>query len=343
MKRIILNILLCAVPLLCTAQISSLVRKYVKHFDIAVSAGTHGFGFEVAAPITKWSQVRFGGILRPVKTYNFTLDIWQPATNSKNEAIIKMVASAMNAKTSSTIDMEGERYFQNLKLLIDFYPIKKHRNFYITAGVFNGKRKIAHIKNTFLSFNTLSYMREYNLIYSNAKKGEFLDLTPIGGSLPEEALDVLRESFFPSIVEAGDMAIPVGTYSHDIYGANGELLHSKGDYVMLRPDRNDVVSMKANVINAFKPYLGIGYSLPVSKDGRTKISLDAGILLWGGVPTITTNVVEGVDAEGNEVTTTIDLVNDVDHIPGSLGKHIRSAKHYPVYPEVSLRFSRTIW
>ena len=38
--------------------------------------------------------------------------------------------------------------------------------------------------------------------------------------------------------------------------------------------------------NAFKPYLGFGYSGAVDKQKRLNVGVEAGVLLWGGVPNV---------------------------------------------------------
>ena len=167
----------------------------------------------------------------------------------------------------------------------------------------------------------------------------------------------------------GALTIPVGTYSHDIAAASnvyytrdmtdengnvthragelryaeGDVMHKAGETVRLRPNDRDMILIDAKV-SSFKPYIGMGYSLPLRKDGKLKLSVDAGVLLWGGHPEITTVVEsEGSDASGNVIHNGIDLTRDVDNIGGSLGELVDKAKRYGVMPEVTLRLSQRLW
>ena len=147
----------------------------------------------------------------------------------------------------------------------------------------------------------------------------------------------------------------MGTYSHDVvaqqdvYDANGNLRHRKGDVirragetVRMVPDDDDMIRYDVHV-NKFKPYFGVGYELAVSKDKRSTIGIDAGVLFWGGKPGIDFKLPVGKDAEGKNIYQTLDLVSDVDNVPGKLGDHVSTARDYCVYPEVSVRFARRLW
>lgn len=310
-----------------------------KHFDLGVSAGTCGFGLEVATPLSKSAQLRAGGVLHTSPSYTYSLDVWKPIGMNENSSVMKMMTSALGHSPASTINIGGTLNMQNVKLIVDMFPIKKNHNFYVSLGLYYGNSILVEGINSASSFNTLAFIRAYNKLYDNACRGKFLDLTSLNVKLPQEVLDILNGSVLPEIVEAGDITIPVGTYAHDIYGADGALLYKAGDIVMLRPDSKDVVSVDVKV-NKWKPYVGVGYTIPLG--GSSSISVDAGALIWGGRPKVKTKVVD-FDASGNRISTNIDLLRDVDHLPGDFGKKIRELKNYVVYPEVNVRFTQRIW
>ena len=125
--------------------------------------------------------------------------------------------------------------------------------------------------------------------------------------------------------------------------AQGDVIHRAGETIRLTPDDNDLVRIDAKV-NKFKPYLGIGYTMPVTKDGRTQISLDAGLLIWGGAPSVVALVeTGGSDKAGNRLFQSIDLAHNAKDVRGKLGTLVDKAKGYTVMPELSLRFSQRIW
>jgi hypothetical protein len=85
-----------------------------------------------------------------------------------------------------------------------------------------------------------------------------------------------------------------------------------------------VIAIPAKV-NTLKLYIGAGYELPITKDKRTKIGIDAGILIWGGKPKV--EAFEG-------------LSNVAGH---NTEGYLKSADKYPVYPEASIRISQCLW
>jgi hypothetical protein len=89
--------------------------------------------------------------------------------------------------------------------------------------------------------------------------------------------------------------------------------------------------VKATVkVNKFKPYLGFGYGGPITKDKRTSISFDAGILFWGGTPSIITH--DGTD-----------LINDIENLNGKVKDYVNTIKGFKVYPEISIRITQRLF
>ena len=89
--------------------------------------------------------------------------------------------------------------------------------------------------------------------------------------------------------------------------------------------------VKAKVlVNSVKPYLGLGYDGNLTKDGRWTIGVDAGIMLWGGTPTIETH--DGTD-----------LASDVEDIGGKVEDYVNLITKFKVLPSVELRIARKLF
>lgn len=356
-------------------------KNIFSHIDVSATAGTTGFGFDLATPVTDWAQLRLGGVFRWHTTYDATLNVNTPEKLEGDPRMSKLIYSLMTQEPEKTIDMQGTFAMNNFKVLVDFFPIKKHRNFHITVGAFIGNKDIVNGQNTNISVNSLSAMRMYNNMYNTSKSGKFIDLSPLGIKFEDAASKQMEQKIVDKLQEAGEMTIAVGTYANDIVAqediyyayaekdaagntihkkgdlrvAKGQVLHRKGETTYLTPDENNMIKTDVSV-NAVKPYVGLGYTLPLSKDKRTSISLDAGVMFWGGSPKVNTYISEGcrpvritdsetgkTDIKYKEVYNTVNLAKDVDLYNDNFGDQVRKAKDYKVFPEVSLRFTQRIW
>ena len=123
----------------------------------------------------------------------------------------------------------------------------------------------------------------------------------------------------------------------------GELMHKSGDPIRMAPDENNQISVSGRGWWKFKPYIGVGYSVPITKDKRTTLGIDAGITIWGGTPAIDVKVPLGQDAAGNAVYNTINLVKDAKSMPNSVDKYVKLVKLLPVMPEISIRIAQRLW
>lgn len=122
----------------------------------------------------------------------------------------------------------------------------------------------------------------------------------------------------------------------------GEVIRRAGETLRFVPDENNSITAAARV-NKFRPYLGVGIDTPITKDKRTCVGLDAGVMFWGGRPSVDISTPVGVDAEGNKVYTTVNLVEDVNDLPSNVERYVNSVKKYTVFPEISLRISQRLW
>jgi len=353
------------------SQCSITKNGVFNHLDAAFTIGTTGFGFDVATPVTDWVRLRAGGTFRLSKRYSAVLDteiasnISEEEQNRRFEKLSSMMASFMGTAPTREVELEGNERMNNFKFLVDIFPFKNNRHWRVTAGFFYGNGSIVSGHNTSVSVNTLAAVSSYNRMYAEARGGEFMDMSSLGIVIDDDMKQEIVNKICswgqttdangnPVYAEYG-ISMPIGTYAHDIvaqqdiYDSKGNLLHRKGEVmrktdetVRLVPDEDDMIRAEVHV-NKFKPYLGLGYEFFASKDKRSSIGIDAGVLFWGGSPTVDLLMPVGNDADGNVITQNIDLVRDVNNIPGALGDHVKTAKNYTVFPEISVRFARRLW
>ena len=98
----------------------------------------------------------------------------------------------------------------------------------------------------------------------------------------------------------------------------------------MEPDENSMVKADMKV-NKVKPYLGIGYDgLLTKKNKDVTIGFDAGVMLWGGTPSLTTH--DGTD-----------LIHDVENVPGKVGNYINTIEKIKVFPLLNFRIAYKIF
>ena len=115
------------------------------------------------------------------------------------------------------------------------------------------------------------------------------------------------------ILNAGRMGMHVGDFPD-------------GTPYMMEPDENNMVKAEMKV-NAFKPYLGAGYSgLIDKKNDRLHFAADAGVLFWGGTPKVYTH-------DGTEI------VQGLDNVIGQVGRYTKLVKPMKVFPVLNLSVS----
>lgn len=122
----------------------------------------------------------------------------------------------------------------------------------------------------------------------------------------------------------------------------GEVIYSEGDEFRMVPDENNIIRAEG-ITNTVKPYIGIGYECAITKNNRMHLSIDAGVMVWGGNPSININTPIGVNAAGEKVFATCDLTRDLSDMRPKVEDYVNRVRKYPVFPEVSLRISHRIW
>lgn len=289
-------------------------------------------------------------------------DIHGNRVETKFDRLSYLLKSFVGYDVDDEVDMMIKPTYYNARLLVDFLPFRDKR-WHLTAGFYVGPSEIGRAKNSTEDMPSLMAVNLYNMMYDRLMADKPLF------SFGDQSFDVppefrIKESF----MYYGRMGVHVGDHLKDgpilyikdakpedyeedgtpiyswdddgnpihepvILDANGnpKLAYYKGDPYMMVPGEEDgMVRVVSKVNRKFKPYVGFGYGGTISKDGRTELSFDAGVLFWGGKPHVYTH--EGID-----------LVYDVENIKGKVGNYVSLIKKFPVFPVLELRVTRRIF
>ena len=325
-----------------------------QHLDLSVSAGTTGIGIDLASPIGEYFQLRAGFDYMPRFTAKMKFDVMigdQPArqydaNGNRIETSFDRMQVMLHDFTGVTaddhVDMIGKPTMNNVKLLLDFFPFKNNKHWHVTAGFYWGPSKFAEAVNSTESMNSLIALSIYNNLYD--KSYIHINGDENGNHPPQYILQVpdpddpdgkmMPVSLDPQIEQRilafGRMGFHLGDYARDIYDSNGNLLHAKGDPYIMEGDDNNMVKVTAKS-NSFKPYLGIGYRGRLVKNRDDwKISVDAGVMFWGGKPDLYLH--DGIN-----------LTEDITNIKGQVGDYVDLFKKFTVFPNLSVRFTKTLF
>ncbi len=316
------------------------------HLDVGVTASTTGLGLEAASPAGKYLRLRTGFTYMPrfQMTSNFPIDMNGVTSigEDRRRRMIDVITNFTGREVRDNVDANMRPSWGNFKILIDVMPIPDNKQWSFTLGFFVGSSTIGRAKNAASGTPTLAAVSMYNSMYSKACKGEpMLEYEDSRGTMHDISLP---DDFNERIVAARMAGMPLGYFSD-------------GDRAMMVPDENygARASMK---VNSFRPYLGAGYNKELSSDGRWKLTVDAGLLFWGGSPHVYVDNVYKVNSENdydmdvwNAETKSwetvqpqrIDLTHDVHNIPGKVGDMTKLVKHFKVYPSLSVTVSRNIF
>ncbi len=335
MRKIVFSIVLATSVLTLQAQDNSDSFKMFNHLDLGITLGTTGIGIDAAMPVGNYVKLRTGFEVLPRFNYNMdfgveSFDEEGVPTGSSIEKMSELLYSLTGFKTDQNITMKGKPTLWNFKFLIDIYPFKNNKHWHITAGFHWGPSKIAEAVNAIEDSPSLFAIGMYNHLYDIAYKDWVLGIaTPIIETESTGPI-FLDPAIEKKLVSYGRMGIPLGKYSHDITDAEGNIIYKKGDNYYMEPNENSMVYADAST-NSFKPYLGFGYEGRLIKgNDKYKIGFDAGVMFWGGTPSIVTH--DGTD-----------LINDVEDIRGKVGDYVDLVKKFKVYPVLNLRITRTIF
>lgn len=329
MKKILFSFALAVVTLTSQAQ------NMFNHLDLGVTLGTTGIGLDAAMPVGDYVKLRTGFEVMPRFNYdmNFGVESFDGTGTSIDQSTFNRMAEVLYGLTGFKVDqnvtMKGKPTMWNFKFMVDVYPFKNNKHWHFTAGFHWGPSKIAEAVNAQEDSPSLFAVGMYNHIYDVAYADWVLDIpTPLIETETTGAV-YMDPSMEKTILSMGRMGIPIGKYSHDMTDAQGNV-HKKGETYYMQPNENSMVTVDART-NSFKPYLGVGYEGRLIKgNDNYKIGFDAGVMFWGGTPSIITH--DGMD-----------LANDVEDINGKVGDYVKLIKGVKVFPVLNLRITRTIF
>lgn len=329
MKKILFSFALAVVTLTSQAQ------NMFNHLDLGVTLGTTGIGLDAAMPVGDYVKLRTGFEVMPRFNYdmNFGVESFDGTGTSIDQSTFNRMADILYGLTGFKVDqnvtMKGKPTMWNFKFMVDVYPFKNNKHWHFTAGFHWGPSKIAEAVNAQEDSPSLFAVGMYNHIYDVAYADWVLDIpTPLIETETTGAV-YMDPSMEKTILSMGRMGIPIGKYSHDMTDAQGNV-HKQGETYYMLPNENSMVTVEART-NSFKPYLGVGYEGRLIKgNDNYKIGFDAGLMFWGGTPSIITH--DGMD-----------LANDVEDINGKVGDYVKLIKGVKVFPVLNLRITRTIF
>lgn len=329
MKKILFSFALAVVTLTSQAQ------NMFNHLDLGVTLGTTGIGLDAAMPVGDYVKLRTGFEVMPRFNYdmNFGVESFDGTGTSIDQSTFNRMADVLYGLTGFKVDqnvtMKGKPTMWNFKFMVDVYPFKNNKHWHFTAGFHWGPSKIAEAVNAQEDSPSLFAVGMYNHIYDVAYADWVLDIpTPLIETETTGAV-YMDPSMEKTILSMGRMGIPIGKYSHDMTDAQGNV-HKKGETYYMQPNENSMVTVEART-NSFKPYLGVGYEGRLIKgNDNYKIGFDAGVMFWGGTPSIITH--DGMD-----------LANDVEDINGKVGDYVKLIKGVKAFPVLNLRITRRIF
>lgn len=350
---------------------------YFDHLDVSASIGSPGIGIDVATPIGDYVKVRAGISYMPRfevgsgfrvqvgDSLERKFDSHGNRIETKFDKLSGMLRSITGYDVDDEVEMRLKPSYYNFRFLVDVFPFRDKR-WHFTAGFYAGNSELGRAVNSVEDMPSLMAVSMYNMMYDRLKEGK--PMFDFGGNLP--SLDLapeIAEPLLERLDRYGRMGVHVGNYVKDgpilyrkdaeIYAytddgapiydwdsegnpilepivldenGNPKLEYYKGDPYMMVPGEKDGLVRVYAKSRRFKPYVGFGYGGTISKDGLTELSFDAGVLFWGGVPHVYTH--DGTD-----------LVNDVEHISGKVGRYVDIIKAFPVFPVLELRITRRIF
>ena len=338
------KIFLLAAAMMTSVSISAQMDKQpwgkFNHLNVGVTLGTTGLGVEASMPINNYLWVRSGLSFMPRMEVPMTFEIQVGDDPKTSKAKFNRMSSALESFTgkpvSDNVYMTGKAKMWNWNVLFDIYPFQQNLHWRVTAGFFLGPSNVAEAFNQTESMASLVAVDIYNNVYDKLhgkSKRELagVKLIDLGPGYEDVYMDLnmllkMQEMFD----NAGRMGLYLGDYSHDITDEDGNVIHKKGDPYVMTPDDDHMVKADMKV-NAFKPYIGFGYDGRLVKgNDRLHVGFDAGIMLWGGKPSLYAH--DGTD-----------LINDVENITGKVGDYVDMMSKLVIYPVANVRFTYTIF
>lgn len=295
-------------------------RFCFNHLEFGAGVGTTGIGFDFSTPLTEDINLRTGISFVPHLKFTGSHDVFLngepvvPTFGEDGERTDRMgkLLELMQSFTGYQMDQEIGMYMKptmwNFNILVDWYPFEVNY-WHFTAGLYMGPSEIARICNNPEEMHTLTGMGIYNGMYNKIMAGE--PILSIGGQtveFPDRLTDRVRDY--------GIMSIPVGE-------------KSDGSSFSFEPGPDGMVKTLVKT-NWIRPYLGCGYTCWFDLEHRTSFSIDFGMLIWGGKPSIKA-------ADGT------DFARDMRNMTGDVGRWVDFYSTWTVMPVLEIRFRRRLF
>ena len=305
--------------------INSELFSFNPDIKFTLESGSTGIGLGMESRLNQFLSVRTGFNWVPHFEFpmHFSIQVGEdgdPGYDSQGRSRFDRMAGYLEEMTGfridQQIDMIGEPHFYNFKLLVDVFPFR-NKHWYFTTGFYAGPSVIGRAYNRTEDMTTLMCVAMYNNIYDKVYDIEYNEDSELNGvflglELPPDVNN--------KILDAGRMGMRIGDYI-DRTDDNGKPI----PYLM-EPDQDNMVKAEMKV-NSFKPYLGAGYSGNIDKkNDRLRLSVDCGVLFWGGTPKVYTH-------DGTEI------VDGLENIIGQVGRYVDRVKPLKVYPVLNLSIS----
>lgn len=307
------------------------------HLDASVTLGTTGIGFDVSTPVGDYAQLRVGYAFMPSfhKSMYFDVQVGDKPESkydanghrveTKFDKMSGVLKQVIGYEVDDQVEMIGRPQYHNLKVLVDVFPFQQDKRWHVTAGFFLGPSKIAETYNATEAMPTLLAVGVYNTFRDKTLASYAEGVDPYGIYPPVISIDNYYELNDPDVIvplakrfiSYGRMGMHVGNYDD-------------GSAYLMEPGEDGMVKADMKV-NAFKPYLGAGYGGRLLKNNdKFHIAVDLGAMFWGGSPRIITH--DGTD-----------LTRDVSDISGKVGRYVRLAKTFKVFPVLDVRLVYNIF
>jgi len=126
-----------------------------RHLEVSLTAGTTGFGLDVATPLSQYVQVRAGYDYMP----RLKKRIHASVTGGDKQAVTQAVGNGW----AEMVDLDAKLTLNNAKLLVDVYPLKYNKNWHVTAGIYYGPAEFSQVDEALIAKGVLQKMKKYGV------------------------------------------------------------------------------------------------------------------------------------------------------------------------------------
>lgn len=338
-------------------------QNYFNHMDLGVNVSSTGVGADIAMPVGNFVRMRTGFTYMPKFTFtsNFDVQFLGNISADKLRRMKNVMQEFSGQPVQDNVDAIMKPTWSNFKFLVDVFPFRGNKHWSITAGFYVGPSRVGEAINDENAISTLSAVNMYNSMYEKACKDvPMITVEYEDGSMHN--FDIPLKSEF---VKAGMMGMPLGYFPNNVDDPNDPDYDPHRFRAVMVPNKNCLAKAEMEV-SKFRPYVGLGYNTSLSKNGKWKLAVDAGVMFLGGSPHVYVDNVYRVDSNddynfiswdqekfdetGNvdeawvkQVPQRIDLTRDVTEIPGKVGDMVSTVKKFKCWPVLSITFSHKLF